>query len=226
MNLTIATYVWGSKYPPHYVARLAAGLKRHIKQPFRFICISEEPEQVPHGIERIAIQNQSLIKVKGCFVRLEMFDPGWQKHHGIDGRLVSIDLDVVVTGPFDPLFDRPDNFVILQGANAKNPCPFNGSIFMVRAGAHSDVWQDFTLEAAQKIPFFEFPDDQAWLHHKIPNAAGWKVGPPSGVYGFQKKMWPKDSTDLPKDARLVAFFGWRDPEKFLHLEWVKRHWSI
>ncbi len=170
-----------------------------------------------------------LTKIKGCFARLRMFDPLYQEnieivaHSKID-RIVCMDLDTVITGPLDPLFDRDETFLILQGANAANPCPFNGSLMMLRAGHHSEVWSDFSLEKARAVPFYEFPDDQGWIHHMLPNAAGWKVGAESGVYAFQKPGWPKGD-DLPADARMVVFPGWRSPEKFKHLKWIKENWA-
>lgn len=164
--------------------------------------------------------------VDGCFCRLRIFDREWQVARGIKpgDRLVNMDLDTVITGPLDPLFNRAETFMILQGANAANPCPFNGSLMMLRAGAHPEVWSDFSLEKARQIPFYEFPDDQGWLHHKLPKAPGWKVGAQSGVYAFQKPGWPKGEA-LPSDARMVVFPGWRSPEKFKHLQWIKDNWQ-
>jgi hypothetical protein len=121
------------------------------------------------------------------------------------------------------LFDRPESFVILQGANSANPNPFNGSVFMLRAGEHADVWSEFSVDAAGKVPFYAFPDDQAWFHARMPNAAGWKVGAASGVYAMGKPGWP-NGTSLPRDARLVVFPGHRDPSQFTHLDWVREHW--
>ena len=152
-----------------------------------------------------------------------MFDPAWQAEHGITGRLVCMDLDMIITGPLDELFDRPEPFAILQGANAANPCPYNGSLMQLRAGAHPEVWSEFNLEAARAAPFYEFPDDQGWLAHKVPNAAGWRAGPESGAYAFQKPGWPRGEA-LPRNARVVAFPGWRDPIGFQHLPWVQEHW--
>lgn len=210
--MAIVTWRWGKKYPGLYVDTLKAALKRHIKQEFTFAVFAPEAE------------DEYLTKIPGCFCRLRMFDPDWQEKHGLTGRIVSLDLDLVVTGPLDDLFDRPENFVILQGANYSNPCPYNGSVFMLRAGARPDVWKDFSLKRASEIPHFEFPDDQGWFAHKIPNAAGWKAGPESGIYAFQKPGWPKGD-DLPKDAKIVAFPGWRDPSKFTHLDWVRNNWK-
>jgi hypothetical protein len=146
-----------------------------------------------------------------------------------------MDLDTVITDSLDPLFDRPEPFLILQGGNATNPCPFNGALQMLRPGYRHDVWDDFSIEAAQKIPYDSFPDDQAWLAYKLPGAAGWKVGPETGAYVFRKPAWPGyiswdiaidegTDKDLPKGARLVTFSGWRSPARFEHLPWIKQNW--
>jgi hypothetical protein len=211
-GLTIAVWRWGSKYSGHYVERLKNALSRHVTQEFRFAVFAPEEE------------DEYLTKIPGCLCRLRMFDPEWQAKHNLTGRIVSIDLDVVVTGPLDDLFDRPEKFVILHGANSSNPCPYNGSVFMFRAGERPDVWKDFSLKRAGEIPFFQFPDDQAWFAHKMPDAGAWKAGSESGIYAFKKPGWPAGD-GLPKDAKMVVFPGWRDPSKFTHLDWIGRHWQ-
>lgn len=212
--LWVTTWRWSRKYDLHYVERLRAGVERNLEQEYRFAVFAPEEE------------DEYLTKIPGCFCRLRYFSPEWQERHGIQpgDRIVCIDLDVVITGELDPLFDRDDSFVILSGANAANPNPYNGSLQMLKAGEHSDVWRDFSLKKAGEVPFHEFPDDQGFLWHKIPKAGQWKVGPESGVYAFQKPSWPKCDA-LPKDARLVAFPGWRDPSKFQSLPWIQQHWK-
>lgn len=154
-----------------------------------------------------------------------MFSPEWQCRVGIGhgDRLVCLDLDIVITERLDGLFDRTESFVILKNANTVNPCPYNGSVMMLLAGAHQDVWTDFSLEAAKKVPYHEFPDDQGWLHHKIPVCGGWRAGHQSGIYGFKKRGWP-GGDGLPSGCKIVAFPGSRDPSQFTHLPWVAKHW--
>jgi len=167
--------------------------------------------------------DEHLTRIPGCFARLRTFDPEWQSANGINpgDRIVTLDLDLIVTGALDALFDRDEPFSILQGVNASNPCPYNGSVWMLRAGYRPDVWSEFTLERAAKVPHDSFPDDQAWFAHHLPNAG--KFGPENGVYAFMKPGWPKGAA-LPENARLVAFPGHRDPSQFTSVEWVRRHW--
>jgi len=159
-----------------------------------------------------------------CFCRLRMFDPVWQGWHGIDGKIIALDLDVIITGEIDHLFAGDATFKILKGANASNPNPFNASVMMLRTRHHSEVWTDFNIDHAGAIPFHEFPDDQGWIHHKLPRADGWQVGA-SGIYAFQKPGWPKGRDDLPDDARIVTFIGKRKPQQFGHLPWIRKHWT-
>jgi hypothetical protein len=164
-----------------------------------------------------------LTAVPGCFARLRAFDTEWQRRQGLKpgDRIVCLDLDLIVTGRLDDMLARPEPFAILQGVNASNPCPYNGSVWWTMAGYRPDVWSDFSLKAAQQVPHDAFPDDQAWLAHKLPEAGA--IGPADGVYAFKKPGWPKGD-ELPRGARVVAFPGWRDPSAFAHLDWVKEHW--
>lgn len=156
-----------------------------------------------------------------------MFSADWQRDMGIapGDKIVCLDLDLVIVRKIDPLFDRNETFVILGGANSNNPCPYNGSVMMLTAGHHHDVWDDFSLEAASKIKRHEFPDDQGWIWHKMGNgAAVWPCGRRSGIYAFGKIHWPPGS-GLPPDARIVAFPGRRDPSMYEHLPWIRTYWK-
>lgn len=212
MALVISTWAWGAKYGAEYIERLAAGVARHLSVPHEFRVFTPGPEDL------------RLTRMPGCFARLRAFDPAWQARHGLapGDRLVCLDLDLIVTGSLDGLFDRPEPFVILQGVNVSNPCPYNGSVWMLRAGHRPDVWSEFTPEAAGRVPFDSFPDDQAWFAAKLPGAAAFTDR--DGVYAFHKRGWPRGEA-LPGNARIVAFPGWRDPAGFTHLDWVKEHWA-
>ena len=227
MALTISTWLWGDKYGREYLDRLIAGVGRHLKLPYRFLVISDVPIDCKDKATNVLMREEDrhLLEQPGCLVRLRMFDPEWQREVGlVEGdQLVCIDLDVVIVRSLDKLFQRPDSFCILGGANASNPCPFNGSLMMLRIGSHAEVWRDFSLDALRKVKHYEYPDDQEWIWSKIPDAGVWKCGSPSGVYAFRKPGWPVND-HLPVDACILAFPGKRDPSQFAHLPFVRMHW--
>ena len=63
--LTVCTWLWGNKYGPGDVAKLAAGVRRNIREPHRFIVISDcglDIADVEHYA--IAEEDRSLLSVK------------------------------------------------------------------------------------------------------------------------------------------------------------------
>jgi hypothetical protein len=209
-NLHVVCWVWGSKYGPEYVDRLRRGVERHL--PGARVLVAE-----PEPADRY------LTEIEGCLARLRTFDPEWQAANGIEegSRIVVLDLDLVVTGDLTRVFDREEPFVILQGVHTGNPCLFNGSVWMLRAGYRPDVWTEFTLERAAAVPHYLFPEDQAWFAARMPDAGAF--GPADGVYAFGKPGWPK-GMNLPPNAKIVAFPGRRDPSQFIEVPWVRRNW--
>ncbi len=166
-----------------------------------------------------------LLRVRdGCYSRLRMFDPKWQQQHGIDA-IVSLDLDLVIVANLDETFNRHDGVTLLRGGHF-NPCPYNGSVQMVRAGAHAEVWDSFNVNDAETVAVasgVHLGTDQTWLAHKLPNAAHWTDK--DGIFGYEKPGWPPGA-GLPSHAKIVAFPGRRDPSKFMHLDWVRKHWKV
>jgi hypothetical protein len=221
--ITIACWRWGQKYGPQYVSNLKAAVARNLSMPHRFVCITDQKDTPG---ETLPIENPELLSVRdGCYARLRMFDPVWQLKHGIE-RIVCFDLDLVVTGQLDPLFNRPEPFMILHG-NHFNPCPFNGSVMMISRCARPDIWTRFNLAEAERVSFIRGKwrgTDQTWIAHVAPDAPGWTYK--DGIYGYEKRGWPVPGGAgwLPADARIVTFNGKRDPARQPE-EWVARHWS-
>lgn len=225
--LYVCTWLWGTKWGPQYVDRLVASFRRNLTQPVRFVVATDQLINVwVDRIVPIAEADGEILAAPGCLVRMRMFDPAWQGSIGMvpGDRLVNVDVDAVVTGNVDELFTRRAEFTVMQGFNGTNPCPFNGSLWMVRAGVRHDAWSDFSLQAYRdrRVPYHAFPDDQGWLHHKFPDAAAYT--PKDGVYAFKKNGWgAAGRRALPPDARFVAFPG-RDPAKYQEVDWVMANW--
>src|SRR5688572_22386450 len=179
MSLAIVTWRWGTKYGTEYVAKLKAGVARNLNRPHEFICFRDD----------VPIPDVHLLKVRdGCYVRLRMFDAEWRKRNGFD-TVLCFDLDTVITGDLGPIVDRPEPFVILHRTHF-NPCPFNGSVMLLRDGAPQQVWDDFNIADAEQVSMADGSwrgSDQTWIAHKAPKAAGFTLT--DGVYGFLKLGW-------------------------------------
>ncbi len=225
MDLTVTTWLWGSKYTEEDVLRLYFGFLRNTTKPFRFLVSSDRKLNLPEPIQQIRINDPSLIG-QGCFCRLRIFDQQWQHANKITGNIINLDLDAIITDNIDSVFNRLDKFVILSGVNAVNPNPFNCSVMLLRAGKFSKVWDDFSLAATLQIKYHSFPDDQGWIWNKLPDAKVWSGGAGSGIYGFMKPGWPMWTNDLPYNAKIVAFIGKRKPPMYAHLSWMKKHWRV
>src|SRR5690554_1588998 len=118
-----------SSYAPDWVYKLRSGVARHYSKPHRFVCITDEPEVLP-GIETIPLWNDHA-ELGGCYRRLKLFDPAMSEILG--DRFVAIDLDCVITGSLDPLFDRDDDFVI-NAYNGQIDQRYNGGLILMDAG--------------------------------------------------------------------------------------------
>ncbi len=228
--LFICSWRWGKKWAPHYAERLFAGVKRNLcscVRPYISVLATDQPETCGADIVvPIDDLERPFAVHPGCLGRLRMFDRVWQERLGaVKGdHIVCMDLDSVIVGDLIRLFAGNDEFRIMQDFNTTNPCPFNGSLWMFRAGERHDVWDDFNVDAyaARNVPVHAIPDDQGWLHHKFPDAKAYT--PDDGVYAFKKRGWlGGEKWALPANARIVVFPG-RSPEKYQALDWVREHW--
>jgi hypothetical protein len=149
----------------------------------------------------------------------------------IGPRIVSLDLDTVVTGPLDTLFDRPEDFVIWGGQTVQNNrapwCWYNGSFMMLRAGTRTQVWDTFNPRTSPQIAHAANArgSDQGWITYCLGKGeTTWTSA--DGIYSFRSHIVPRGG-GLPPGARLVAFHGKYDPwlaETRRMAPWIAEHY--
>lgn len=223
-----------SKFTGEHVNTLAAMLRRHYQKPHRFSCITDDPtgidtkrvRVIPLWRDHATLQSAYGRRNPSCYRRLKLFSPDMATLIG--PRFVSTDLDVVLTGDCIPIFDRPEDFVIIKSATTGPRYLYNGSALLMTAGARRQVWDDFhpVRSLRETVAKRLFGSDQAWISLKLgPGEATWDTV--DGVYSWRIHLEPNGGA-LPANAKFVAFHGSDDPWTARAQEhaWVRENYRI
>jgi hypothetical protein len=222
------------------VNTLRAMVARNLRLPHRFNCITDDARGIDGDVRVIplwddfaSVPNPSNRQNPSCYRRLRMFSA--EARDLIGERIVSMDLDVVITGDLTPLFDRPDDFVIWGGQSVQPGGRgavyswYNGSLMMLRAGTRTKVWEQFDPARSPQLANAAGcrGSDQGWIAYCLgKNESVW--GTKDGVYSFRNHIVTSRGA-LPGNARLVAFHGRHDPwHVALHKSypWIASHYRI
>lgn len=211
---------WGTRYGPEYVNRLQAGVRRNMRGDHRFICFTDDGTGLNDGVD---VQPLPPINLPDEFA----WTP-WRKLSvwqyplaGIEGDLVFLDLDLLVTGPLDDLFTyEPGRYCVIENFTQRGQGIGNTSAFRIRAGQHTEIFDIFN-----KAPESVLADnriEQQYISRYIPEQVFW---PRDWCASFKHDLVPSfpfnwfQTPPLPPEARIVAFTGRPDIPEALAGEW-------
>jgi hypothetical protein len=254
--LTVVCMKWHNRgprrsrvpYTAQHVNRFASMVRRNLDMPHRIVCITDDPKDIDPSVEVMPIW-PDLMAFGSCYLRLKLFSGAMRELLG--ERFVSIDLDCVIVDKLDPLFDRPDDFVMWK--NVGKGCLYCGSMFLMTAGARAQVWDRFTVDdLVHRGGGFRHRRDAVWAYQPAlragnvigsdqavistilgPGEAMWRAG--DGVMSFKAdvlrtgvgKMVANKGADLPEIARIVFFHGAEDPRQkklWAKNPWIEKYW--
>ena len=134
--------------------------------PHRIACVTDTPKGIDKSITIITpprdfegITPRWGPSKPNCYRRLSMFRRDAADIFG--ERFVCMDLDCVIGGQLDPLFDRPEDLVLYKGTQQERP--YNGSMMLIRAGCRPVVYEKFDQRGANVSGDIFVGSDQAWL---------------------------------------------------------------
>ena len=236
-RLTVVCWKWKpqpdyrSQFGPETVNVLKNMVARHYRRPHDFVCVTDDPEGIDRSIRIVPlwkdhadIPNPTSRRNPSCYRRLRAFSAEAADLFG--PRFVSLDLDCVITGDLEPLWDRPEEFVI-WGDTARRT-PYNGGMFLLTAGSRRRVWDEFDPDCSPALTrsLGMIGSDQAWIAACLgPGEPRWTID--DGVYSFNNHI-RRCGGKLPANARIVFFHGRADPwqtEVQSQYPWVKAHWQ-
>jgi hypothetical protein len=154
-ELSVVCVWWGELYGPEYVRHLRDSVARNLTVPYTFYCITDRLE-APEGMVHIPCENQT-----GWWQKVNLFKPGLFK-----GRVLYLDLDVVIINTLDPLVSSEGDFVIIEnfGPN-KGQSAFNSSAMLWTPNEKTErIYTCFTDEVMQILH-----GDQCWIWRVLGN---------------------------------------------------------
>jgi hypothetical protein len=156
-SITILCVRFGRKYGVDYVERLRNMVARHMSVPYEFVCLTDDPNPIP-GVRLIYQRAAGYSKL--WWHKVHMFDPNLP----LSGRILYLDLDVVVCGDLSRLVSNLTNeFMGIQDFNRKfNPNwkILNSSTMSWEHRSQSHIWDKFVANPshAQRLH-----GDQDWI---------------------------------------------------------------
>jgi hypothetical protein len=205
---------------------------RNYPSAHRFSCITDQTEGFDPAVRVIPLwkdhaERQSLYgaDMPTCYRRLKAYSSAMKEIIG--PRFISVDLDVVITGDLTPVFERPEDFVI-WGPDGRRT-PYNGSMWMMDAGAREKVWLDFDRDPDRAVTKARgagyYGSDQAWMCYALgPDQPRWRAQ--DGVCSYRMHV-KNNGGRMPPNARIVFFEGHYDPWNPVtqkQCPWIKDHY--
>lgn len=199
----------GSKYSSEYVNKLYSMCKRHLTVPFEFVCFTDDLRDIDSNIKTIRLKE---IGVSGWWYKPMFFD----KDFPLDGTLLYMDLDIVISGNIDNLFTyQPDKFCIIRDFNRSLRSDWNrmnSSIFRLKSGSMGYVYDEFMKDHA--VNQRRFHGDQDWIYEMVgPRKQEWMFWPDEWILSYKWEM--RDRNDLHKPLNQPRNFRQKKDPKVL-----------
>lgn len=131
---------WGTLYGPEFVNNLYAMCYRNLTQPFRFICLTDDPTNIRKEVETFPIEPH----LKGWWPKVQYFK---SPLYNIEGPVLALDLDILIVDNIDCFFSfKPEQFVMKKDFWHPSSC-----VMRFEANSHPHIYDKFD---AKKLDVF------------------------------------------------------------------------
>ncbi|WP_155326416.1 hypothetical protein [Alkalilacustris brevis] len=240
---------WGTAFAAEDVNVLHNACRRRTTLPFRFICLTDDAEGLAPGVETMPIPDMGLPKDQwlrpGVWPKIALYHPDL---HGLRGRALFIDLDMMILDSLDDFLTFPASFVTTDmgrswrpGGGSSPPEP-GTCIFAFSLGNESQLFEQFG--SAPEAAIRTYRNDQNFAAAYASSMAFW---PDGWVISFKRWLRRPIGLDLfleprrpPPSAKVLAFHGTPRPtallrpggglwDRFPHMgrgqvSWVVEYW--
>jgi hypothetical protein len=207
----------GTKYSAEYVNKMYNMVSANLEYDFNFYCITEDPTGLDPNVNVIPLPS---VGVTGWWYKPYIFS----KELPIQGTILYLDLDLVITNTLNRLFDfYPGQYCIIRDftrAMRPNWEKYNSSVIKFEHGQLDHVWQRFKQEHIMIMR--KFYGDQDYLWDVTQGKA--KIFPDPWVQSRgNREMLEIEHVEAPADCCIVAFHGDPNPHK-CHDPYIVKRW--
>lgn len=193
-------------YDAGYVTKLFRMVARHLPQPHRFVCLSN----VDVPVARVPLEHGW----GHWWAKMELFRPD------IDGRLLAIDLDTVITGDMTAIAAQQQS-TMLSDFNV--PAWAASGLMMLTEEDRAKVWKAWMVYPETHIKRQGGHGDGGFIRAVLDPVARWQDLLPGQVVSYKNHVRPAGK--VPPGARVVCFHGRPRPAELGEENFMKVIWN-
>ncbi len=239
-KVNIICMKWGTKFPAAYVNKLYGMVQRNISIPFRFVCFTDNGDDIRPEVEIQALPELDLPD--------NIPERGWRKlsvfakdFGGLSGKTLFLDLDVVIVDSIDDFFSVPGDFLIAHDKKNPKKMEGNSSVFRFEIGKYPEILSYFEKNFEQIKN--EVRHEQAYLSREMHKLGALEFWDDSWVPSFKYRCAPSwirswfEAPSIPNNAKIILFHGLPNPPEaikgisgkwYRHIQpspWIEKYWS-
>jgi len=224
---TVICMKWGTRYGAEFVNRLNSAVQRNTARPTQLVCLTDDPSGIDEAVRCEPIPDINLPDdlVVTPWRKLVLWQDGLA---GLAGDVLFLDLDLVITGNLDEMFDyEPGRFCVIENWTQPGKGIGNTSCFRWRIGSHTHIFDKLETEQERIVSTYRI--EQVYISREVDDMVFW---PELWCASFKHTLLPKwpfnffKVPNLPQETKIVAFTGKPDQDEALIGKWpVKSAWK-
>jgi len=222
MDRFVLCMKWGTRYPSQYVNILYNAVQRNLSVPHRFVCLTDDPAGLNPSIEALDLPRAGIPDAfwtdRGIWGKLALFQPDL---HGLSGRALFLDLDMLITGSLDEMFSYKDDHVFVSVAGGpkwrrgvENDTPLlSTTAFRFDIGSQNQILEGFLADPASIKARYGI--EQKYVEAAVTD---WTTFPSEWIVSFKRHLRRPLGVDLFLEPRkpeppvkCVSFHGDPNP---------------
>jgi hypothetical protein len=236
--LTICCWKWGVTFGATHVNVLRRALEIHLHVPHELVCVTDNAVGIDPRVRIVPMPGQ-FEQTPRCRRRMQGFSRSFCDGALRGGRVLYMDLDVVLVDDITPLVDRPEPLVCWRVGHAG---VFSGSFILADAGELHGAWNRFENDPEgypRRLHRNGVASDQAMLNDWLSSPDGYRLpvaewSEADGLVTFYGRGYERlehlgvgpNRPELPPGARIVVL-GSADLEVLEsgRFAWAGEHWA-